>query len=108
MILSILQSYVSHFYAVLMTGDILQRINDHSYIKRILATSSLNDLFSMTDLFIFGLVPAHYSFLIFGMSLIDNIPYLERIIAFLKKYRYLYYILYESPRAELKSMLKSK
>ncbi|MCB0376727.1 MAG: peptidase domain-containing ABC transporter, partial [Sinomicrobium sp.] len=34
------------FFDVRMTGDILQRINDHRRIERILTTSSLNVLFS--------------------------------------------------------------
>ena len=38
------------FFDVRMTGDILQRINDHKRIERILTTSSLNVLFSFLNL----------------------------------------------------------
>ncbi len=79
------------FFDSRMTGDILQRINDHSRIERILTTSSLNVLFSMINVVVFGLVLAYYSFLIFGIFLIGSILYFGWIIIFLKKRRDLDY-----------------
>ena len=35
-----------------MTGDIMQRINDHHRIERILTTSSLSTLFSVFNMLI--------------------------------------------------------
>ena len=46
------------YFDVRMTGDLLQRINDHKRIERILTTSSLNVLFSFVNLIIFSLVLA--------------------------------------------------
>ena len=48
------------FFDTKMTGDLLQRINDHKRIEKILTTSSLNVLFSMFNLIIFGFVLAYY------------------------------------------------
>ncbi|WP_422080696.1 peptidase domain-containing ABC transporter [Ulvibacterium sp.] len=79
------------FFDTRMTGDILQRINDHSRIERILTTSSLNVLFSMINVVVFGLVLAYYSLLIFGIFLIGSILYFGWIIVFLKKRRDLDY-----------------
>jgi ATP-binding cassette subfamily B protein len=42
------------FFDVRMTGDIMQRINDHRRIERILTTSSLNVLFSLINMVIMG------------------------------------------------------
>src|SRR5690606_18526545 len=42
------------FFDSKMTGDILQRINDHKRIEHILTTSSLNVLFSMVNLIVFS------------------------------------------------------
>lgn len=42
------------FFDVRMTGDIMQRINDHQRIERILTTSSLNVLFSLINMMIMG------------------------------------------------------
>ncbi len=73
------------FFDVRMTGDILQRINDHRRIERILTTSSLNVLFSMVNLVVFGFVLAYYSFQIFGVFLIGSVLYFFWIVIFLKK-----------------------
>ena len=44
------------FFDVKMTGDLLQRINDHSRIERVLTTSSLSMLFSFFNLIVFSFV----------------------------------------------------
>jgi len=79
------------FFDTRMTGDILQRINDHRRIERILTTSSLNVLFSMFNLVIFGVVLAYYSLAIFGIFLGGSFLYFLWIIIFLKKRRNLDY-----------------
>ena len=53
------------FFDVRLTGDIMQRINDHKRIERILTTSSLDMLFSLVNMFIMGGVLAFYSLKIF-------------------------------------------
>lgn len=73
------------FFDVRMTGDILQRINDHKRIERILTTSSLNVLFSLVNLIIFGAVLAFYSLQIFSIFLIGSVLYFLWIVVFLKK-----------------------
>jgi len=73
------------FFDTRLTGDILQRINDHQRIERILTTSSLNVLFSMMNLLIFGLVLAYYNLTIFLIFLLGSIMYFGWITIFLKK-----------------------
>ncbi|MDR5591104.1 peptidase domain-containing ABC transporter [Christiangramia sp. SM2212] len=73
------------FFDIRMTGDILQRINDHRRIERILTTSSLNVLFSMFNLLIFGFVLAYYSLQIFAIFFIGSLLYFGWIFLFLKK-----------------------
>jgi ATP-binding cassette subfamily B protein len=73
------------FFDTRMTGDILQRINDHRRIERILTTSSLNVLFSMVNLVIFGLVLLYYNVSIFGIFIIGSTLYFFWIAIFLKK-----------------------
>ncbi len=79
------------FFDTRMTGDILQRINDHSRIERILTTSSLSVLFSTINLFVFGLVLAYYNLYIFLIFLLGSILYFGWITVFLKKRRDLDY-----------------
>ncbi|WP_442845042.1 peptidase domain-containing ABC transporter [Leeuwenhoekiella sp. H156] len=73
------------FFDTKMTGDILQRINDHKRIERILTSSSLNVLFSFVNLIIFGIVLAYYNFWIFVVFLGGSILYFLWIKLFLKK-----------------------
>ena len=73
------------FFDTRMTGDILQRINDHRRIERLLTTSSLNVLFSMVNLLIFGVVLAYYSLFIFLIFLVGSILYFSWILIFLRK-----------------------
>ncbi len=79
------------FFDTRMTGDILQRINDHKRIEQILTTSSLNLLFSMVNLVIFSIVLAYYSLSIFSIFIAGSTLYFAWIILFLKKRRDLDY-----------------
>jgi len=73
------------FFDSKMTGDIMQRINDHQRIENLLTTTSLNVLFSMFNLVIFGGVLAWYSLQIFTIFLIGSILYFVWVMLFLKK-----------------------
>lgn len=73
------------FFDTKMTGDLLQRINDHRRIEKILTTSSLNVLFSMVNLIIFGIVLAYYSLQIFSIFLIGSILYFAWVLFFFKR-----------------------
>jgi ATP-binding cassette subfamily B protein len=75
------------FFDSRMTGDILQRINDHKRIERILTTSSLSVLFSMVNLIVFSLVLAYYNLTLFLIFLAGSFFYFLWIIIFLKKRR---------------------
>lgn len=79
------------FFDTRMTGDILQRINDHQRIERILTTSSLNVLFSMVNLVVFSAVLAYYNLSIFMVFLVGSIIYFLWITIFLKKHHDLDY-----------------
>ncbi len=73
------------FFDTKMTGDLLQRINDHKRIEKILTTSSLNVLFSMFNLVIFGLVLGYYSLQIFTIFLIGSVLYFGWVLFFFKR-----------------------
>ncbi|WP_460220031.1 peptidase domain-containing ABC transporter [Psychroserpens sp. MEBiC05023] len=79
------------YFDTKMTGDILQRINDHKRIERILTTSSLSVLFSMVNLIVFSFVLSYYSLKLFGIFLLGSFLYFLWIIIFLKKRRDLDY-----------------
>ncbi|WP_458627594.1 peptidase domain-containing ABC transporter [Winogradskyella sp. PC D3.3] len=79
------------YFDVRMTGDLLQRINDHKRIERILTTSSLTILFSFFNLIIFSFVLAYYSFQIFGVFIIGSLLYIGWVLFFFKKRKELDY-----------------
>jgi ATP-binding cassette subfamily B protein len=74
-----------------MTGDLLQRINDHKRIEQILTTSSLNVLFSFFNLIIFSFVLAYYSLQIFTIFIIGSVLYFGWVLFFFKKRKELDY-----------------
>jgi len=73
------------FFDSKMTGDIMQRINDHQRIENLLTTTSLNVLFSLFNLFIFGGVLAWYNINIFFVFLGGSALYFIWVVLFLKK-----------------------
>ncbi|WP_106791213.1 peptidase domain-containing ABC transporter [Aquimarina sp. Aq78] len=79
------------YFDVKMTGDLLQRINDHKRIEQILTMSSLNVLFSMVNLIVFSIVLIYYSVPIFGIFAIGSTFYFAWILVFFKKRKKLDY-----------------
>lgn len=73
------------FFDVRMTGDIMQRINDHRRIERILTTSSLNVLFSVINMFVMGAVLAYFNLQIFLVFFLGSVLYFGWITIFLKR-----------------------
>ncbi|MCO6161374.1 peptidase domain-containing ABC transporter [Flavobacterium sp. NRK F7] len=73
------------YFDVKMTGDIMQRINDHHRIERILTTSSLNVLFSMINMVLMGGILAYYNLGIFTVFFIGSLLYFLWVILFLKR-----------------------
>lgn len=81
-LIKLLRLPVSYFESK-QTGDILQRINDHRRIESFLTGTSLNTLFSVFNLFIFGAVLAYYNLTIFGVFIAASVVYAIYIVLFL-------------------------
>ncbi|MFI2742916.1 peptidase domain-containing ABC transporter [Zhouia sp. PK063] len=79
------------YFDTRMTGDIMQRINDHNRIEKLLTGSTLSTLFSMFNLFVFGAVLIYYSPVIFGIFALGSILYVSWIWYFLKRRKELDY-----------------
>lgn len=73
------------FFDTRLTGDILQRINDHERIERLLTSSSLNVLFSMINLVVFGFVLVFYNVWVFTIFFFGSLLYFFWVLLFLKK-----------------------
>ena len=75
------------FFDTKMTGDIMQRIGDHTRIEQFLTSSSLSILFSMFNLVIFSVVLAIYNLEILAIFLAGSIIYFLWVWLFMKKRR---------------------
>lgn len=79
------------FFDTRMTGDIMQRINDHNRIEQLLTNSSLNTLFSLVNLVVFSIVLLLYDYRLFLVYITGAIAYMVWITFFLKKRKELDY-----------------
>lgn len=68
-----------------MTGDILQRINDHKRIQDFLTGSSLSVIFSVFNIIIFGIVLLVYIGMIFLIFMGGSTLYVTYVWLFMKK-----------------------
>ena len=75
------------FFDTKMIGDILQRIGDNQRVQTFLTSSTLNTLFSLFSLIIYGFVLLIYSASIFFIFLAGSILSVLWIVIFMKKRR---------------------
>ncbi|MCF8372250.1 MAG: peptidase domain-containing ABC transporter [Bacteroidales bacterium] len=75
------------FFDTKMIGDIIQRIGDHKRIESFLTSSTLNILFSLVNLIIFGIVLVIYDLSVFLVFFFGSILYVAWILIFLRKRR---------------------
>ncbi|MDE6215717.1 peptidase domain-containing ABC transporter [Bacteroides sp.] len=73
------------YFDTKMTGDILQRINDHTRIQGFLTGSSLSVVFSLFNIAVFGIVLLLYSPLIFLIFMGGSALYVAYVWLFMKK-----------------------
>lgn len=79
------------FFDTKQFGDIMQRIGDHHRIEQFLTGQTLNTLFSLFNLVIFGAVLAFYNLTIFGVLMLSALLYAGWVVLFLKFRRKLDY-----------------
>jgi ATP-binding cassette subfamily B protein len=79
------------FFDTKQFGDIMQRIGDHHRIEQFLTGQTLNTLFSLFNLVIFGVVLAFYNLTIFGVLMLSALLYAGWVMLFLKFRRKLDY-----------------
>ncbi len=72
-------------------GDILQRIDDHERVERFITTRTLDTLFSLFTLIVFGIILFLYNIKIFTIFTLGSLLYVGWIFLFLKKRRVLDY-----------------
>ena len=66
-------------------GDLLQRIEDHNRVQDFLSSATLNILFSIINIVIFGIVLLYYNSIIFLIFILGAILYIFWVLQFMKK-----------------------
>ncbi len=72
------------FFENKMTGDILQRANDHERIRSFIMNNSIGMLFSILTFVVFAVILAVYNSIIFYIFLFGSILYVVWVMVFLK------------------------
>ena len=83
------------FFDTKLTGDLLQRIEDHRRIENFLTNQTISVIFSVFTFVIFSIVLFIYNVPIFLIFIIGSILYGAWIMIFLKKRRLLDYKMFE-------------
>jgi ATP-binding cassette, subfamily B, bacterial len=75
------------FFDTKMTGDILQRIDDHHEIESFLSSTTLSFVFNFFTFIVFGFVLAYYDIKIFAIYIVSGLMYVFWVRFFLKRRR---------------------
>lgn len=73
------------FFDTRTVGDIMQRVQDHTRIQSFLTTTTLNVVFSLLTLTVFGIVLALYSPLIFAVFAAGSVLHVLYVLIFLRR-----------------------
>ncbi len=73
------------YFDVKLTGDILQRVNDHSRIEELLTSQTLEVLFSALNFLVFSIVLGIYSMPVLGIFLTGTALYFAWVKFFMKR-----------------------
>lgn len=73
------------YFDAKMVGDLIQRINDNKRIESFLTATTLNVMFSLVNLVIFGAVLLYYNVMIFSIFLFGSTIYALWVWLFMKK-----------------------
>ena len=94
------------FFDTKMTGDLLQRIGDHQRIESFLSSQSLNLLFSVFNLLIFGAIMIYYNLAVFGVFVAGSALYLVWILSFMKRRRNLDFRMFDQQSAAQSNIIQ--
>ena len=83
------------FFDTKLTGDLLQRMSDHSRVQSFLTSQVLGILFTMLSFIIYGIVLSIYNLPIFLVFIAGSVVYGIWIIVFLNRRKILDYELFE-------------
>lgn len=94
------------FFDSKMTGDIMQRIGDHSRIQTFLTSSLLSIVMAAVTFLVYSVVMGGYNLKIVGVFLLGSLLYICWILLFMKKRRKLDYMRFQESSANQSSIVQ--
>lgn len=94
------------FFDKKMTGDLMQRIQDHKRLERLITSTSLNTIFSSFTLVVFALILAYYNFLIFTVFAVGTLFYFLWVLIYMKRRKQLDYKQFAEVSAEQSKVIE--
>lgn len=94
------------FFDSKMSGDILQKIDDHDRVEYFFTQGLLNSFFSIISIIVFSCVLLIYSKIIFFVFLFSTLLYLLWIFLFLKKRKNIDYQIFEQSSKEKNKIIE--
>jgi len=73
------------YFDTRLSGDLMQRIEDHSRIESFLTNTSLNAVFSVLTIVMYGVILAYYNLTLFGIFVLGSGLYMAWILFFMKR-----------------------
>ena len=83
------------FFDTKLTGDLLQRMNDHQRVEQFLTTQTLNVTFSLLNFVVFGAVLLVYNSTVFLIFLTGSLCYAGWMALFLQRRKQIDYLYFE-------------
>lgn len=94
------------FFDIKLTGDLIQRIDDHIRIQDFLTGTLMSMFFSIITFFIYSFVMANYHVGILSIFLIGSALYILWILLFLKRRRSLEYLRFQEASANQSNIIQ--
>lgn len=83
------------FFDTKLTGDILQRFEDHRRLEHFVTNQSISIIYALINFFVFGGILLYFNFKIFLVFVIGSFLYIIWLLTFMKKRRILDYEIFE-------------
>lgn len=95
-----------NFFESKNTGDIMQRVNDHSRIQNFFTSTTLGTLFSFLNFFVFSIVLGYYNWYMLLIFIAGHALYVGWVLLFLKIRRELDYKHFERASRNQSSLIE--
>ncbi len=83
------------FFDTKLTGDILQRFEDHKRLEKFITVQVLNVLYAGINFIVFGAILWYFNFTIFTIFIIGSLLYIGWLLLFMRKRKVIDYQIFE-------------